>query len=158
MIPVFALVVLPFCNIVICAQKPLPQGYPKEPKTIGDHIKKVRLEKKLSRAKVAEFWGVSMDTVKCWETNRTSPSVTLIPKVIEFLGYAPFGDLSGMSDGEKIRTCRLLSGLTLEATAKRLGVCVTTLSSWENDRGIRKICYGKTIKSFLALSSSAGMA
>ncbi len=131
------------------AQKPLPQGYPREVKTIGDHIKKVRLDRRLTKSQVAEFFGVSYHAVSDWETNTVSPTTRLMPKVIEFLGYAPYNNLESLGDGEKIRTCRKLLGLTLQEASVRLGVCPTTLSAWENGRGIRKKAYWKTIVPFI---------
>lgn len=40
---------------------------------------------------VARQIGVNKDTIYNWETNRTGPEVRLIPRIIDFLGYAPFG-------------------------------------------------------------------
>ena len=39
---------LPSCDIVLKAPKPKNPGYPKEPKTLGDHIRKCRFDRGLT--------------------------------------------------------------------------------------------------------------
>lgn len=148
---------MPFCHIVLHAQKPFPAGYPMEVKTVGDHIKRARLERRLSQEQVAEFFGVSRYAVSDWEADVASPTIRLMPKVVDFLGYVPYSDLSDMSENERIRACRKLTGLTLEEAARQLGVSVSTLWSWENGRGIKKKSYWKALEPFLTSASHVGM-
>lgn len=125
---------LPFCRVVLHAQKPLSDTHPRELKTIGDHIRKRRLDLKLRQEEVAGLFGVSREAVSDWEAGQTSPRVSIMPKVIGFLGYAPFDDPTRMSDGDRIRTARKLLGLTRERAAEHLGVTATSISLWENGR------------------------
>jgi transcriptional regulator with XRE-family HTH domain len=104
---------------------------------------------RLSQGLVAEFFGVSYHAISDWEANVVSPAVKSMPKVIEFLGYVPFNDLSEMSEGERIRASRKLLGLTRDEAARQLGICPTTLSSWENGRGIRKKSYMRALEPFI---------
>jgi transcriptional regulator with XRE-family HTH domain len=135
------------------AHKPLPVGYPREVKTIGDHIKKMRLDRGLTKSQVAGLLGVTCHAVSDWEANLVSPAVKLIPKVIDFLGYAPFGDITTMSESDRIRACRKLLGLTLRQAADQLNVCPATLSSWERGKRVSRKEHREALESFRVPSS-----
>jgi transcriptional regulator with XRE-family HTH domain len=81
---------LPFCHATLKAQKPLPPAYPNSLKTLGDHLRKRRLDLSLRQKDVSEKLGVAEATVWYWEKNLTSPSLRYIPKIIKFLGYEPY--------------------------------------------------------------------
>ncbi|MCD6422001.1 helix-turn-helix transcriptional regulator [bacterium] len=115
------------------AKKPPPKGYPQNPKTLGDHLRKKRLDLGLLQKDVAKILGVSKDTVCNWENNRTSPSLRSIPKIIEFLGYIPY-DIQGLSPGEELRLLRRALGLSQERLAKELGIDPSTLWRWEKGK------------------------
>lgn len=134
-------VLLPFCHLVLQAQKPGPKAYPDSPKTMGEHIRKRRMDLHLTRKGLGEILAVSPYSIKEWEEGNASPRVSLVPQVISFLGYKPFGDPGTMSEGEKIRQSRRMLGLTREEAAERLGVCTSTLACWENGRGVKKQVY-----------------
>lgn len=125
---------LPFCKVTLRARKPLAPAYPKTLKTLGDHIRKRRLDLRLLQKDVAQRLGVDEATIYNWETNRYSPSLSLIPKVIEFLGYVPFkASLTNLS--EKIKTYRQLLEITKKFLAKQLKIDPCTLSRWEKGKG-----------------------
>jgi site-specific DNA recombinase len=123
---------LPFCHISLKGQRPLPQAYPRELKTLGDHLRKRRLDLKLLQKEVAQKVGVDEATIYNWENNRSSPELHYIPKVIEFLGYVPF-DGQPKTLGERIVLYRRLHGITQEVLAHSLGVDPTTLARWERN-------------------------
>jgi DNA-binding XRE family transcriptional regulator len=79
--------------------------------TIGDHIRKRRIDLMLTQKEVAEALGVDKTTVQFWENNRVKPSLAQIPKIIEFLGYDPF-ESKPESQGDKIRAYRKLHSLS----------------------------------------------
>ncbi|MEO8086225.1 MAG: helix-turn-helix domain-containing protein [Bacteroidota bacterium] len=80
---------LAFCGCEIRAKMPVSEKYPKELLTIGDHIRKRRLDLTLSQKELAEQLGVSSLTIWDWEKNRAYPRCTNLPAVISFLGYKP---------------------------------------------------------------------
>ena len=84
------IVALPFCKSEQRSEKPKPKGYPLEPKTLGDHIRKHRMDLKLFQHQVAEQLGVDKSTIHNWERNFNTPDTRLVPRIIEFLGYSPF--------------------------------------------------------------------
>jgi transcriptional regulator with XRE-family HTH domain len=93
------------------AKKPVSAAYPKELKTLGDHLKKRRLDLKMLQKEVAEKLNTTVCTYRNWEKNWRNPSIINIPKIIEFLDYIPW-DISCNSLGEKIIAYRKLSGLS----------------------------------------------
>jgi len=122
---------LPFCHVSIKGDRPLPKAYPRELKTIGDHIRKKRLDLKLHQHEVAPLIGVNKTTIFNWERNYSSPELRHIPKAIEFLGYVPFKEPDTL--GEKIVYYRWLKGMTQKELARNIRVDPTTLASWERN-------------------------
>jgi DNA-binding XRE family transcriptional regulator len=60
----------------ICIARPLvfPDGYPVNPKTIGEHIRKKRMDCRLMQSDVASIIGVSEESIWNWENDRIKPS------------------------------------------------------------------------------------
>src|SRR3990172_4051066 len=123
-----------FCCLTLVAPKPLPSAYPKELNTIGDHIRKRRLDLKLFQEDVAKIIGVREFTITGWEKNRVSPRLHYIPKIIEFLGYNPC-DTGVKTFDEKIVAYRRVLGLNQKELARALGIDPTTLGRWERNEG-----------------------
>ncbi len=126
-------VALPFCQITLKAQKPLPSAYPQTLKTLGDHLRKKRLDLKLLQKEVAQKIGVCESSIYNWENNQTKPALRYIPNIIEFLSYAPYG-LSAKTTGEKIVIYRRLLGLSQKRLAHYLGIDPSTLGRWEKNK------------------------
>jgi DNA-binding XRE family transcriptional regulator len=74
----------------VIAYNNTPKGYPVQAITIGDHIRKARLDAGLCQKNIAELMGVSICTITNWELNRVEPEVRFLPAIIKFLGYVPF--------------------------------------------------------------------
>lgn len=124
---------MPFCHSSLTASRPQSTAYPKELKSLGDHLRKRRLDLGLLQKEVAQQLGVDKDSIYYWETGRYKPSLRVIPKIIEFLGYMPY-DTSEMTLGERVVTMRHFLGLSREEFAERLGVDETTLRNWEHGK------------------------
>lgn len=116
--------------MTLSAKKPISEAYPKTLQTMGDHLRKKRLDLKLFQKDVAKVLGVSTDTVTIWEKNRGGPALRFIPRIITFLGYDP-GPQSASSLGQKIKLYRRSRGLSIVKLAMIWGVDPTTLSRWE---------------------------
>jgi len=125
--------VLPFCKVTLKAQKPVPPNYPKILKTLGDHLRKKRLDLKLLQKEVAQKFGVNKNSICNWENNRSFPALYFIPRIIKFLGYKP-DCIKTTTLGEKIVTYRKLLGLTQKELAHRLGIDPSTLGRWERGK------------------------
>jgi transcriptional regulator with XRE-family HTH domain len=123
---------LPFCCLTLNFKKPLSKYYPKEINTLGDHLKKRRLDRGLLQKQVAERIGVDETTIYNWERQRTLPEIRFIAPIIEFLGYDPFPEPETFP--EKLKACRLRMGLSQRKLAAKLGIDPKTLGDWERAR------------------------
>lgn len=121
---------LPFSTLEKTLSKGYGPRYPTKPKTIGEHIRKVRIERGLEQKDVARIIKVVEDTITGWENGRSSPQVSFMPSIIQFLGYAPNQTdpttLSGRLKGYRSRL-----GLSPKALGKILGVNASTIRDWE---------------------------
>jgi transcriptional regulator with XRE-family HTH domain len=111
-------------------EKPKSPKYPKNLKSIGDHIRKKRLDLGLLQRNVAEQIAVSEATIYNWERNITSPQVYQIPSVIRFLDYDPFPPSKTFP--ERLVSVRRKLGLSQRAIAEKLGIDATTIGQWES--------------------------
>ena len=78
---------MPFCDLTLRFQK--PQQFRGVPETLGEHLKKRRLELGLRQKDVAQRLDVSPWTVLNWEANKRTPSRRLQRLIMRFLGYEP---------------------------------------------------------------------
>ncbi|RZJ91641.1 MAG: helix-turn-helix domain-containing protein [Chryseobacterium sp.] len=108
----------------------MPISYPENPISIGDHIRKKRIELNLLQKDVARICGVSEDCIRNWEKNRSIPQIQFFPHIINFLGYMPIAfDLDTLSG--RLKTYRHINGLGQKQMGKILGVDGGTVCSWE---------------------------
>ena len=123
---------MPFINLQFKAKKPENPAYPKTLTTLGDHIRKRRLDLGLFQKDVAATLGVTESAVNNWEKNRVTPYFTYLPKIIAFLGYIP-APYDKVCDNlvENMRRYRLTNGFSQEKFAKLIGVDETTVAKWE---------------------------
>jgi len=124
--------------------KPKPQGYPKELRRIGDHIRKRRMDLGLLRRELAWELGTHNSTIANWECSRSIPDLRALPKVVKFLGYGPFPP--DHSIGKRLRRHREALCLSQSEAVKLMGVEQWTVSKWEaredhkqNDSSIARI-------------------
>ena len=123
---------MPFCHLALRAQKPLSEAYPKQLKTLGDHLRKRRLDLALTQKDVADRLGADEASVWNWEKNRSNPSLRFVPGIIDFLGYQP-DDTKPESLGQRIVAFRRLRGLTQKELARQMGVNPSTIANWERE-------------------------
>jgi len=88
---------LPFCERVLSVprDKYLPShnrgiSVPKEPNTIGGHLRRCRLQLKIFQPEAARRLKVSTVTLSRWERDNVYPTWPHQPAVIAYLGYDPF--------------------------------------------------------------------
>jgi transcriptional regulator with XRE-family HTH domain len=123
---------LPFCHAELRAPKPKSDHYPKEISTLGDHIRKHRLDLKLLQKQLADKIGVDEATITNWERNATVPAIRYIPAIIRFLGYDPLPPANSLF--ERLAAARRALGLSQRKMAKKLGVDPATIQNWEAGR------------------------
>src|SRR6185312_15956348 len=102
---------------------------PAEPKTLGEHLLKRRMEQGLTQAQVGQELGTDEWTVGNWEKDRTFPAVRYFPAIFRFLGYDPFPEPITLS--EKLLAKRRALGLSVKRAAIQIGVNEGTFARWE---------------------------
>jgi len=120
------------------AQLVLPQAYSvgavvriaATPETLGDHIRTVRMQRKLLQREVADKLGVDKTSIYNWESNRSQPELRYMPGIIDFLGHNPLPSAT-TGWGERLVQRRMILGLSQKEAAKRLGIDPSTLARWE---------------------------
>lgn len=122
----------------ITAQTPTPTSYPKVLLTFADHLRKRRLDLKLTQYEASIKLKVTECTVFNWEKSKSEPKVKHYPDIINFLGYNPFGStVFPLSRHELLKFNRTRLGLSYRNLGKILGVDGSTIAEWEE--GIRPI-------------------
>ena len=126
---------MPFCHVHLRGQRPLPPAYPRQLRTLGDHLRKRRLDLGLLQKDVARQLGANADTVKNWEVGHTDPALWFVPRIIRFLGYVSFDttrDSSPLAD--RLKAYRRLHGVSQKQLATRFGVDPSTILQWEHGK------------------------
>lgn len=109
---------------------PLP-GYPTNPVTIGDHIRKRRMDLGLLQREVAEIIGVTESSVWNWE-HGVEPELQYNPRIIKFLGYIPF-DCPDDTVG-RLAWYKRAMGMNLDHLGEAMGRDPEQLSDWLSGR------------------------
>ena len=113
-------------HVTLKAQKRSNKLYPTSLQTIGDHIKKRRLDLNLTHKQAAKLIGVQDDSICNWGYNYFTPKIHMLPKIIQFLGYVPF-ELPKETISDQLMAYRKLHGLTQRKLAELLSVDETTI-------------------------------
>jgi DNA-binding transcriptional regulator YiaG len=79
-------VALLFCRVRLKGKKPKDKAYPKEVATIGDAIRKRRLDLGLKQKDVAGIIGFDETSVLNWEKGYNSPRSDKMAGIERFLG------------------------------------------------------------------------
>lgn len=109
--------------------------YPDTLNTLGDHIRKTRLDRGLYQKHVAKLFRGTTDSVACWENNRNQPSLSMVPRIIAFLGYNPNPDAQPDETlAEQIVRVRRVLGIRKKELVRQLGVDSRALAHWECGR------------------------
>lgn len=108
---------------------------PETANTLGEHIRKKRIEKGQTQKCVGDFMGLSKDTVTFWENNRVRPQVQHYPKIISYLGYYPFTHETETLAG-KLRYVRYRNGWSFRECAKNLCISEDAAKRWERGKPV----------------------
>ena len=103
----------------------------RKPMTIGDHLRRRRIELGLYQKDVATRLGVTTSTVWNWE-NTGSVNLRFIPQIIEFLGYNPISQPEDLL--ERLSWYKQVNGLSLERLGVEMGRDPEQLADWLSGR------------------------
>ena len=125
------------CHYGIIASKP-PQHvmtarpYPYYPKTLGDCLRKRRLDLNLTQKQLAkEILHTSTSNIRNWEANRRAVSLRFRRSVNEFIGLCP--NDSSLSLGLRLKVRREHLGLSLKKLSMIVRADPDTIAGWENE-------------------------
>jgi len=126
---------------------------PREPKTLGEHLKRRRVQLGQKQAEAVRILGISTVSLSRWELDKGFPSWDHQPAVIDYLGYDPFKDCSIQDPrgnetrfvaflsakepapiGILLRRRRLELKLTVKQCAQKLGVDPKSVIGWEKGK------------------------
>jgi transcriptional regulator with XRE-family HTH domain len=116
--------------------------------TLGDHLRKVRLDRGLLQSDVAKILKVSPDMITCWELNHNQPTAKFAKDIIDFIGYIPF-NLEGCPIGNRLYYARLITGKAQKELAKILGCDASNLRNIELGRRNPRDVTQRKIEKFL---------
>jgi transcriptional regulator with XRE-family HTH domain len=105
-----------------------PKGYPSQPVTLGEHIRKARQDRGLYHKDVANAVGVSICSVNNWVNGHGEPEIRFVPAIIKFLGYNPRPIPTGTL--EKLAWYKWSQGLNYEDLGKRMQIHPEQLQAW----------------------------
>ena len=146
------IVALPSCQLSLVCSKPKSYAYPRELRTIGDHLRKHRLDLSLHQVATGQRIGVCCSTVSLWEKGRSRPHLRHMPAIIEFLGYDPTPEAVNLS--ERLVRYRRGRGWTQDRFARKLCVDPTTLARWERGERVPRGDYRAKLEAVLVGSES----
>lgn len=106
-----------------------PKETDSQPKTLGQHLRRRRIELGLTQKQAAAALGLSPFTVLNLEKDRTEAPITAYPVLIRWLGYGPFPAPKTLQ--ERMRAARRNKGWTIAKAAARLGIDPATWGDWE---------------------------
>jgi transcriptional regulator with XRE-family HTH domain len=130
---------LPFRDLRLRAPKPLGKNYPTELRSIGDRMRKRRLDLGMTQKETARCIGVSLKTLEGWERGRTRPGLQAVPRVHEFLEFKPEPPAFEATLGERLQAARRSRGLSRERLAQELRVDPSTIRNWELGRSTPRV-------------------
>lgn len=132
------MVALPFYKKPVQVRKPYRIKHPIELLTLGDHVRKKRIESSLLQKDVATIFKVCEDTITGWESGRTKPEVRYYPAIVRFLGYSPF-ELPDDTLAKQVKHYRYQHGLTPREFGKLVSVDASTVRAWELSLSVPKL-------------------
>lgn len=123
---------MPFARVSL--KSLISRPYDLVPISVGDHIRKKRLELGLLQKEAALQLEVNPWTVLNWEKGYTEPPVSAMPAIFRFLGYEPFPEPRSLP--ECLLAKRRQMGWTIKEAARNLGADPGTWGNWERGKMI----------------------
>lgn len=165
------IVSVPRAKYLPCRNRGIPMS--KEPTTIGQHLRRKRVQLKLHQAQVAKRLEVSTRTLSLWECDQIYPTWEYQPRIISFLGSNPFinpalGDSKGNETYDvaslvskdtasilaRIEKVRVQMKKSRSQFSEELGISAKTIWGWKTGKRSPSHLLRKRIEKFLGYASS----
>ena len=76
---------LPICDIELSVEAPKSEDYPHDPQTLGDFLRKKRIDEGIERHQICEDLGIAFSTLQRWEENWIQPQLKNRRKLKKYL-------------------------------------------------------------------------
>ncbi|MGA8148737.1 MAG: helix-turn-helix transcriptional regulator [Gallionellaceae bacterium] len=139
---------LPFIKVSLKSLRKKPFDF--EPQTLGEQIKKRRLELDLSQTEAGQMLGVNFYTLLNWEKGRTEPLIDYIPAILVFLGFDPFPKPKTIP--ERLFAFRRSKGWSIRDATNEFRVAFATWRDWECGKTILNQKHRELVARLLELS------
>ena len=122
-----------------------------ELRTVGEHIRRHRLELKLTQKQVALLLEVTEFSIINWEKDDWQPSsVFTLHRIVKFLGYDPL-QTAPQTLGDRLRTRRREIGWGQRELAEHLSVDPKAVTHWERGGTILTLSHRMAVARFLGI-------
>jgi transcriptional regulator with XRE-family HTH domain len=142
---------LPFARVSL--KSLILNPYDFVPISVGDHIRKRRLELGLPQGEAAQHLGVNPWTVLNWEKGHTEPPVSAMPAIFRFLDCDTHPEPKTLP--ERLLAKRREKGWSIKKAADSVGVDHGTWANWEQGRVVLYRRHRVLIAKTLGLSFEA---
>jgi len=142
---------LPFARVSLNSLIPRPYDF--EPISVGDHIRRKRLQLGLLQKEAARQLGVNSWTVLNWEKGQTEPPVFAMPAIFQFLGYDPHPEPKTLP--ERLLAKRREMGWSIQQAAGVVSVDPCTWRNWEQGQLVLYRKHRRRVAHLLELSAQA---
>jgi transcriptional regulator with XRE-family HTH domain len=142
---------LPFARVSL--KSLILRPYDFVPISIGDHLRKKRLQLGLFKRDVGQRLGFSPWTIINWERGHTEPPISALPAILGFLGYDPFPESKTIQDHMLAK--RRKNGWSVKEAAEIVGVDPGTWRNWERGQLILYRKHRALMARLLGLSTDA---
>lgn len=102
--------------------------------SIGEYIAKERIQRKITQVELSKYFGVKVDALSSWETNRRPIHPKRLKKALEFIGYVP--DKISKIDfiGTQCKVWRLQNNVSLDMFCGMVKVSKNNITKIETAR------------------------
>ena len=82
--------------------------------SIGEYIAKERIQRNITQVELSKYFGVKVDALSSWETNRRPIHPKRLKKALEFIGYVPNKISKFDFTGTQCKLWRLQNNVSLD--------------------------------------------
>lgn len=138
----------PFFTASLSARRATPIGIPEELRTLGDHIRKARIERGEYQSDLAKMFRVTPDTVTNWELNRNKVGREYYPIVEKYLGYlSKEFELTELA--HKLAFYRWEHNMSIKELGRTIGVDTSCIRSAERGKNSFQKITRKRLQKFI---------
>lgn len=105
--------------------------------TVGENIKKIRTELRLTQVEFSEKVGISRNALINYESNKRQPSISMLTQIANEFDISTSKLIepteNSLSIGEKIRKYRKQQNLTMKQLGERLDITEQAVSQYERN-------------------------